>query len=413
MSAVIGGEAENGLAPRLGRDAARGGNERRQKREAGNRAVALLRRIFEELGGADPAGRHADAPAWLHDLFDCVLRARAGGSCMEDADLAGSPAATFLARAKSAFLAGARRERDIDARDVLDLLGALESVGAELVRGGEREVETSVGSALPSAAIVEVAHDMRSPLNAIMLLVRTALDDASLRPDRSRQLGIVYSAVLGLNALVNDLVDSSQREGRLLAPSPVAFSVAETMQSVRAIVAPVAAEKGLALRVAAPRSEPRIGQPAALHRVLLNLVTNALKYTDTGTVTLRARPLSGTRMEFTVSDTGRGMSPGELAAVFSPLVTGDAAGHQRQFSSAGLGLAVCRTLVAAMGGRISVESVVGQGTTFRVELELAERDREVRLLPEPWRDEPAGDVAPTGSAIVLRDRPLRIPSRAD
>lgn len=413
MTNGFGGAAEQAMTPGVRGAKLDEDNRRGDKRlQARPRALALLCRTFERLAGADPADRRGAAPTWIYQLYDSIMST--GGVCSEAGGLARTPAPAFLEQVRTDFLAGARQDETLDGREVLEVLAALDRVEVAIRREREYEVDSQFARVGSHDAIVEVAHDMRSPLNAIMMLVHAVLDRPELHAQAAEQLGIVYSAAFGLNALVNDLVDSGVAEGALLEPLPVAMSVATTMESVRDIVGPVAAEKGLQLRIVAPRSARRLGHPTAVHRVLLNLVTNALKYTDQGGVSVTARELSRNRMEFTVSDTGRGMSRQELASVFTPFRPRTLAPRQQSFSSSGLGLALCRTLVRSMSGRILVDSVEGRGTTFRVELEMPRVEQELpRILPDPWRDELAGDIATAGSAIVLRDRPLRIPQRAD
>lgn len=414
MSSVAVGQAADASPSPVSRGAARSGVGRGEKRDGGQRALTLLRRTFQELGGIEAADRPCDAPAWMQDLLHAVLRVAAGEPCPDVATLARTPAGAFLDQLRTAFVARARRDRSVGAAQVLDLVAALDTVASEIRRERDHELAAYFEGTSSYDAIVEVAHDMRSPLNAILMLVRMVLEAKDLRPDRAEQLNIVYSAAFGLNALVNDLVDSAQPESRLLESAPVAVSVPETLQSVRDIVLPVATEKGLQLRIVAPIRARRMGHPAALHRVLLNLITNALKYTDSGTVTVRARELSSTRMEFTISDTGRGISRPQLSTLFQPFRHHRLSAREQSFSSGGLGLALCRALVASMGGRIGVESEEGRGTTFRIELDMPEAaPAPTRLLPEPWRDELAGDVAPTGTMIILSDRPLRIATHVD
>ena len=114
--------------------------------------------------------------------------------------------------------------------------------------------------------------------------------------------------------------------------------------------------------------EPRVGHAAGVQRVLLNLVTNALKYTPSGSVRLETAALGGSRVRFTIADTGRGIPPQVLANLFQAFRQRTT--HDFAFSSAGLGLAICQKLVAAMGGTLAVDSVPDRGTTFRVELPL-------------------------------------------
>ncbi len=218
--------------------------------------------------------------------------------------------------------------------------------------------------------IIEVAHDMRSPLGSILFLAERlrSMQSGPLTPVQERQIGLIYSAAFGLSALAGDVIELARGGEGLVHQRPVPFSIADVMQSVRAIVQPIAEEKGLAIRVVPPPADSRIGQPAALNRVLLNLATNALKFTSTGSVEAVATQRSRTRVEFTVQDTGRGIPDEVMATLFDPF-------RRREhsdvvtFSSAGLGLAISRQLVASLGGDLCV-TTSGAGTRFSFEIEL-------------------------------------------
>jgi hypothetical protein len=138
---------------------------------------------------------------------------------------------------------------------------------------------------------------------------------------------------------------------------------------VASIVAPVAEEKGLTLRVGPMPREARVGHAAALHRVLVNLVTNALKFTPAGEVLVTAEARSRTRLAYQVQDTGRGIPASVLAQLFQTFRR-RATGEDFAFSSAGLGMAICQKLLGAMCSELEVESEVGVGTVFRFELDL-------------------------------------------
>jgi signal transduction histidine kinase len=156
---------------------------------------------------------------------------------------------------------------------------------------------------------------------------------------------------------------------RLVSHVPIPFSAQEILQSVRDVVQPMAEEKGLALVVEPLEGDWRVGHPQALNRVLLNLVTNALKFTNEGRVLLAARALSRSRVAFVVEDTGRGIPPHVMATLFDPFRRRNAPGDYA-FSSAGLGLSICRKLIAAMGAELVVETALEEGTRFRFELDL-------------------------------------------
>jgi signal transduction histidine kinase len=136
---------------------------------------------------------------------------------------------------------------------------------------------------------------------------------------------------------------------------------------VTAIVAPVAEEKRLTLQETYPATDVRLGHSAAVHRVLLNLTNNALKYTQQGSVSLGCTDLPDHRVEFWVEDTGRGIPEHVMAMLFTEFRPG-ASGMR--FSSAGLGLAICRSLLAKMDSSLRVDTAQEQGTRFSFILEL-------------------------------------------
>ena len=144
---------------------------------------------------------------------------------------------------------------------------------------------------------------------------------------------------------------------------PIPFSVTDILESVRDIVQPIAEEKGLTVRLATPEADFRVGHPVALSRVLLNLTTNALKFTAEGFVEVTARQLSAGTVEFSVRDTGRGIPPQSMATLYEPFRRRQKPGEYA-FSGSGLGLSICRKLVEAMGSTLDVETGSGEGTRF-------------------------------------------------
>ncbi|MDQ6887086.1 MAG: HAMP domain-containing histidine kinase [Gemmatimonadota bacterium] len=218
--------------------------------------------------------------------------------------------------------------------------------------------------------IVEVAHDMRSPLGAVLLLVDTMrkAQSGSITTVQERQLGLVYGAAFGLSSLVSNLIEAAREGEGVKERDPIAFSVSGILQSVREIVQPITEEKGLRMQLVSPELDWREGYPAALSRVLLNLVTNALASTDEGFVELSARQLSLTRLEFSVRDTGPGIAPELRDALFRAFRSGSLG--QVRFSSSGLGLSICQKLVHAMQSELKVETPEGGGSRFSFEVDL-------------------------------------------
>lgn len=256
------------------------------------------------------------------------------------------------------------------------LLVAMERVHDHLCRDDLYRVADQLGGAGALDLLVEVAHDMRSPLGSVLFLVdrvRSGQSGAISEP-AARQLGLVYSAAFGLSALASDLMELARGNGRLMGGEPVSFSLSELFRRLQDMVGPVAEEKGLALVVEPPPREVRVGYPAALLRVLLNLSTNACKFTSAGEVRVRAVPEAGDAVRFEVHDTGRGVPPevvARLYATFRPRTGSGAASGGQAFSSAGLGLAICRKLVLAMGGTLELAAAGESGSRFTFTLPLA------------------------------------------
>jgi two-component system capsular synthesis sensor histidine kinase RcsC len=217
--------------------------------------------------------------------------------------------------------------------------------------------------------LVGVTHDMRSPLSSMLMLVERLRSGQAgpLTPTQERQLGLLYSATFELAAMTNDALDFARGTASSAGEAPLSFSITDLLRSVCQVVQPIAEEKGLLLRCSGPASDRRIGQPTILHRVLLNLVTNALKYTNSGTVTLTATAVGATSVCFQVDDSGRGM-PEEVVAL---LATPEGGGpfFSGAFSGSGLGLGICRRLLGDLNSNLEIESLQPVGT--RVQFTLA------------------------------------------
>jgi signal transduction histidine kinase len=252
---------------------------------------------------------------------------------------------------------------------VLAIAAALDAVEQAARGDAARAAVEQLGGVHALELLVDVAHDMRSPLGSILFLVERVRSAGGCDEVADRQLALVHGAAFGLSSVVSDLMELARGGDRLARGAASPFSVAAVLDEVRAILAPVAEEKGLAFDVSGEVTGARDGKAVALQRVLLNLATNALKFTPRGRVSVRAEPVDGQRVRFEVADTGPGIPAGVQAQLFETF-------RERQgaatpvFSSAGLGLAICQRLVAAQGGTLTVASAPGEGTRFAFELEL-------------------------------------------
>ena len=220
----------------------------------------------------------------------------------------------------------------------------------------------------PLNALRDLAHDMRSPLTSILFLVDTILRRRSgpLTADQERQLKLVYSAAWGLSTLTTDVIDAT-RGHRLLEGKPAPFSVSETIHGVRDIVAPIAEERGVSIELQLPTVDGRLGYSTALARVLLNLSSNALQHTDCGAIRIGCDERPADRVSFWVEDDGVSM---DISAAGSQKMPRLWSPTSQQFSTNGLGLVICRNLLAAMGSYLEHARAAGGGTRFSFDLDL-------------------------------------------
>ncbi|HKI94205.1 MAG TPA: HAMP domain-containing sensor histidine kinase [Gemmatimonadales bacterium] len=255
--------------------------------------------------------------------------------------------------------------------DVLLTLRAMEAVRAELEPNWADHFASRLSGPGALDLVVEIAHDLRSPLTSILFLAETLQRGQSgdVNDLQRRQLGLIYGAALGLSSVTSDVMELARGGDRLVDKEPGPFAVAEILDSVRDIVRPIAEEKGLDVTVDPPPSDHRIGHAMALSRVLLNLTTNALKFTDQGTVEVTATPKERNRIEFSVQDTGRGIGSDALESLYQPFRR-TRARREYCFSGTGLGLTICKKLVEAMGSTLMLDTSPERGTRFFFEVEL-------------------------------------------
>ena len=337
-------------------------------------AAALDRAIVQTIAqwAAAPRrfGRPEDGSA-VGRLADQLRRAVTGGPALVDTGVEQARAIAFVDAVRRRVLDDAQvGETDLTAGELSTILIGLDAATDQLALRPQSAAPVDARPAGGAELVVEVAHDIRSPLTSILFLVETLRNGHSgpINAIQERQLALVYSAAFGLSSVASDIVDLARGNDRLIDRSPVAFSVREVLQSVSDILMPMVEEKGLSIRIVPPAVDFLIGHPASLNRVLLNLATNAVKFTRQGFVELSATQLSATRVEFSVRDTGPGIPREVLGQLFEP-IRGNAAGTH-SFSSAGLGLAICARLVSGMNGELSVVSSEATGTRFAFELEL-------------------------------------------
>jgi two-component system sensor histidine kinase/response regulator len=261
------------------------------------------------------------------------------------------------------------------ARDITDRKLAeekLESYALELARKNE-ELATALAAAkevteLKSRFLATMSHEIRTPLNGILgmteLLMSTPLDS-----EQREYSDAVRHSAEALLTVINDILDVSKIEAGKLKLERLPFDPVTVVEEVIGLLTPRAAAKGLRLISRAQPGLPRIvrGDPGRLRQILLNLIGNAVKFTEEGEVVVTA-DLAGNTTEtasvrFSVRDTGIGINPENRSRLFQSFVQGDSS-TTRKYGGTGLGLAICKQLVEMMGGVIDVESELGRGSTF-------------------------------------------------
>ena len=235
---------------------------------------------------------------------------------------------------------------------------------------------------LKSAFLATMSHELRTPLNSILGFTGIVLKGmaGSLNPEQSKQLGMVQGSARHLLSLINDVLDISKIEAGQLEIRSARFDLRASIERVVTSVTPQAEKKELAVHIVAPaRLDPMESDQRRVEQILLNLLNNAIKFTDHGAVTITVDLVSDSgagdarrSVRIRVADTGIGMKREDLPTLFQPFRQIDS-GLQRQHDGTGLGLAICRRLCGLLGGTITAESVWGQGSVLTV------------VLPMTWR----------------------------
>ncbi len=261
--------------------------------------------------------------------------------------------------------------------------------------------------------LATMSHEVRTPLNGVLGIADLLLD-TPLDPEQRDYAETIVRSGQSLLTILNDVLDLSKIEAGRLKLELIPFDPVRTVTDVIAVFAPSASAKGLAMDAAVADEVPRdlIGDPGRLRQVLMNLVGNALKFTDSGRIRVElglgagedseAKPGDEVVLEVAVIDTGIGMSADEQARLFQPFMQADES-MTRRFGGTGLGLAICRRLVEMMGGGIRVQSTPGVGSRFAFSVRCG-RAAPGSAQTDPMR--PALEPRFAGRVLVVEDNPI-------
>ncbi len=328
-----------------------------------------------------PAVSAEDLSPFLDSLQDSVRCAVVGVSPHPASPPQSISTTQVLECVRRRFVNEVYSEQAADAQHAIHILSALGHVQCLLDMAAPEQTPDLLAGRDAASLLIEIAHDMRSPLAAILFLLDMLRTERSgpINDLQKQQLRLIYGASLGVMQLACDMIDSVRGAARLVGERPTEFSIAETFSSVKEIVLPMAEEKGVGLKIILPRNDSRKGLPAVLNRILLNLTSNAIKFSGSGVVTVSATQISQTLVEFSVQDSGREIPAQVMEQLFMPFRRSDAR-RGRTFSSAGLGLSICHKLALALGSELRVATTPNNGTRFHfvTDLPLADAPHDER-----------------------------------
>ena len=264
---------------------------------------------------------------------------------------------------------------------VVGLVGTF--VDVTETREAERQIRRARDAAEDAARVkgeflANMSHEIRTPMNGVLGMTRLALE-TELSAEQRGYLETVQSSGRALLDIINDVLDFSKVEAGKLSLENVEFDLGAEVEAIIRLLAPQAAEKGVELLFAMDAGVPRLtrGDPTRLRQVLINLMGNAVKFTDRGEVELHLALKAGdgqaAEVEFLVRDTGLGIPLHKQAVIFEGFSQADSS-TTRRYGGTGLGLAISSRMVSMMGGRIELESRPGAGSVFRFRLRLPVRD---------------------------------------
>lgn len=297
------------------------------------------------------------------------------------------------------------------------LLGVSQDITAwkkaeDVLRERERELRAARDQAVQASEVksqflATMSHEIRTPMNGVLGMAHLLLE-AETDPQKRTYLRALKESGHNLLAIINDILDFSKVEAGQLELERIEVDLHELVETAVALFEVQAADKHLSLTYTIAPGVPQkvCGDPVRVRQVLINLLSNAVKFTDAGRVTVGVSPAEGGRVRFDIADTGIGIQPADHERIMDPFRQADSS-TTRRFGGTGLGIPICRQLVALMEGSFDYVSELGRGSTFSFEIPLPPFGTgSVRLVPRPHEAGASSDpepTAPRGRVLLAED----------
>lgn len=270
-------------------------------------------------------------------------------------------------------------------REVRTISGDTVSVRTDVTELTEARRKAEAATVAKSRFLAAISHEVRTPMNGVITMAELLLE-SDLSQDQRAGLELISQSGQSLVTIINDILDFSKLEAGKMMIRPEPFDLVEGVEEVGALLAPTAVERGLRCFFDFDPHAPRffIGDMGRIRQIVTNLVGNAIKFTEEGSVTIRVGAVpdgANAKITIDVIDTGVGISEDALGAVFSAFEQAENVTAQRLQEGTGLGLSISRQLASIMGGEVSASSTLGVGSVFSLSLELKIDNERVAVRP--------------------------------